>query len=62
MYSNPNPKGHLMVRMREHFLLADTESADKVEGRKYIGITMPLPPEVAFLIGFSRKRLGEIYD
>ena len=51
-----------MLRMKVHFLLADTESADKVEGRKYIGITMPLPPEVAFLIGFSRKRLGEIYD
>ncbi len=38
-----------MLRMKVYFLLADTESADKVEGRKYIGITMPLPPEVAFL-------------
>ena len=47
-----------MVRMKVHFLLADTESADKVEGRKYIGITMPLPPEVVFF----RKELGDIYD
>jgi hypothetical protein len=62
MYFNPKQKGHLMLRMKVQFLLADTESADKVEGRKYIGITMPLPQEVAFLIGFSRKRLGEIYD
>lgn len=48
-----------MVRIRVHVLLADTESADKVEERKYIGITMPLPPEVAFLF---RKELGDIYD